>query len=147
MNEKIDDIIAKNLKQFSTKFSWTYETWNKEMSKYLAMDKEEFEFEYTQLMLFIDYHKNKLSNEDAVYVIPLLTMYLTIAIFLFDSTLQTDIGGLLMRIYCVLIIVTIPIAAYFLFAWNNKTADMLMKTQIQIELMNIARKEKQELVE
>lgn len=145
--KKIDDIIAKNLKQFSTKFSWTYETWNKEMSKYLAMDKEEFEFEYTQLMLFIDYHKNKLSNEDAVYVIPLLTMYLTIAIFLFDSTLQTDIGGLLMRIYCVLIIVTIPIAAYFLFAWNNKTADMLMKAQIQIELMNIARKEKQELVE
>lgn len=145
--KKIDDIIAKNLKQFSTKFSWTYETWNKEMSKYLAMDKEEFEFEYTQLMLFIDYHKNKLSNEGAVYVIPLLTMYLTIAIFLFDSTLQTDIGGLLMRIYCVLIIVTIPIAAYFLFAWNNKTADMLMKTQIQIELMNIARKEKQELVE
>ena len=60
--KKIDDIIAKNLKQFSTKFSWTYETWNKEMSKYLAMDKEEFEFEYTQLMLFIDYHKNKLSN-------------------------------------------------------------------------------------
>lgn len=145
--KKIDDIIAKNLKQFSTKFSWTYETWNKEMSKYLAMDKEEFEFEYTQLMLFIDYHKNKLSNEDAVYVIPLLTMYLTIAIFLFDSTLQTDIGGLLMRIYCVLIIVTIPIAAYFLFAWNNKTADRLMKAQIQIELMNIARKEKQELVE